>query len=189
MNRNANRCLALIAVGCGIGAAVAAPLSLIQDYGAKGMSRLCKYSDRALYTVEANRACPIRIAGPRNSAPFGPAAIGKCLGSSEGAGPCSTAPGGGLSAETGGGLSSGPRGGLSTEPGGGLSTSPGGGMNSGASGGLSAEAGGGLFTGPGGGLSAGPRSGRLGEYKGPWGPCITGAATIDWLGENCPNRR
>jgi len=187
MNRG-YRFLALVAIAYRCGPAFAVPLYMIQDYGVKGMVRLCKYSDRGLYKVDANSRCPARIADPgyRMDAPT---AIGQCMGSSESGGPCSSELGGGLSSGPGGGLSSDRGGGLSTAPGGGLSTGPGGGMNSGPGGGLSTAPGGGLFTGPGGGLSSSPRSGQEGEYKGPWGPCITGAAATEWLRQNCPNRQ
>lgn len=117
------------------------------------------------------------------------AIAGPCFGYTGPGGPCYTGPGGGLNTGPGGGLNTGPGGGLNTGPGGGLNTGPGGGMNTGPGGGLSTGPGGGLFTGPGGGLFNGPRSNDESAYRGPWGPCITGAATDDWLKQNCPNRR
>lgn len=117
------------------------------------------------------------------------AVAGPCFGYAGPGGPCNAGPGGGLSAGPGGGLSYGPGGGLSSGPGGGLSYGPGGGMSSGPGGGLSYGPGGGLSSGPGGGLFNGPRSNDKDAYHGPWGPCITGAATDDWLRQNCPNRQ
>jgi hypothetical protein len=181
--------VAATAIAYGSGPAFAMPPSLVRDLGVTGMVRVCQYSDRNLYTVESDRRCPVQIADPGSEARLAPATIGHCLGYGGPGGPCSTGPGGGLSAEPAGGLSTGPGGGLSAGPGGGLSTGSGGGMNSGPGGGLSTGPGGGLSTAPGGGLYPGPRTGQEGEYKGPWGPCITGAATIEWLRWNCPNRR
>ena len=65
---------------------------------------------------------------------------------------------------------------------------PGGGLYAGPGGGLYAGPGGGLYAGPGGGIYSGPPTNDSDSYKGPWGPCITGAATRQWLKANCPNR-
>jgi hypothetical protein len=113
---------------------------------------------------------------------------GKCLGYSGPGGPCYSGPGGGLYSGPGGGLYSGPGGGLYSGPGGGLYSVPGGGMYSGPGGGLYSGPGGGLYSGPGGGLYSGPPSNEKDAYRGPWGPCITGAAELNWLRTNCPNR-
>lgn len=115
------------------------------------------------------------------------AVAGPCFGYMGPGGPCYAGPGGGLYAGPGGGLYAGPGGGLYTGPGGGLYTGPGGGMYAGPGGGLYTGPGGGLYTGPGGGVYDGPPTED--GYRGPWGPCITGAAPDDWLKENCPNRR
>ena len=88
----------------------------------------------------------------------------------------------------GGACYSGPGGGLYTGPGGGLYSGPGGGMYSGPGGGLYTGPGGGLYTGPGGGIYTGPPSHDKSSYHGPWGPCITGAETENWLKSNCQNR-
>ncbi len=58
-------------------------------------------------------------------------------------------------------------------------TGPGGGMYTGP--------GGGMYTGPGGGMYTGP-AGGTNAYRGPIGPCITGALGTEWTRENCPNR-
>jgi hypothetical protein len=168
---------------------------LMEDLGIHGTQHWCKYSDNKVYAFDAMTLCPMQIedSGTGQSRSDDPPVVGvrggKCLGSAGPGGPCSTGPGGGLSAGPGGGLSAGPGGGLSAGPGGGLSHGPGGGMSAGPGGGLSYGPGGGLSSGPGGGLSYGPRTGEPDEYKGPWGPCITGAASISWLVQNCPNRR
>lgn len=75
-----------------------------------------------------------------------------------------------------------------TGPGGGLYSGPGGGMYSGPGGGLYTGPGGGLYSGPGGGIYPGPSNNDSDAYRGPWGPCITGAAEDKWLQQNCPNR-
>ena len=112
------------------------------------------------------------------------AIAGGCRGYGGPGGACSAGPGGGLSAGPGGGLSAGPGGGMSAGPGGGLYAGPGGGMYAGPDGGLYQGPGGGLYSGPGGGIYGGPPSDD--GYKGPWGPCITGAKDREWLLRNCP---
>ena len=93
-------------------------------------------------------------------------------------------PGGACYAGPGGGLYAGPGGGLYAGPGGGMYPGPGGGMYPGPGGGLYPGPGGGLYPGPGGGIYPGPPT--KDGYKGPWGPCITGAAKEAWLRDNCP---
>ncbi len=61
---------------------------------------------------------------------------------------------------------------------------PGGACYSGPGGGLYAGPDGGLYAGPGGGIYPGPPSDD--GYKGPWGPCITGAKDREWSRQNCP---
>ncbi len=112
-----------------------------------------------------------------------------CRGYAGAGGACYSGPGGGLYSGPGGGLYSGPRGGLYSGPGGGLYAGPGGGMYEGPGGGLYLGPGGGLYEGPGGGIYGGPPTSDPNAYKGPWGPCITGAAEDGWLRHNCPNRR
>ena len=114
------------------------------------------------------------------------AMAGECWGYSGPGGACYTGDGGGLNAGPGGGLNTGPGGGLYSGPGGGLYSGPGGGMYSGPGGGLYSGPGGGMYSGPGGGIYPGPPT--QDGYKGPWGPCITGAAEDGWLKENCPGR-
>jgi hypothetical protein len=114
---------------------------------------------------------------------------GECYGYAGPGGACYAGPGGGLYPGPGGGLYPGPGGGLYAGPGGGLYPGPGGGMYPGPGGGLYPGPGGGLYPGPGGGVYVGPPGGSQGDYRGPWGPCITGAATDSWLSQNCPNRR
>ncbi len=114
---------------------------------------------------------------------------GPCFGYAGPGGACYAGPGGGLYGGPGGGLYGGPGGGLYAGPGGGLYYGPGGGMYAGPGGGLYYGPGGGLYAGPGGGVYAGPPSNDKDSYRGPWGPCITGAADDNWLRANCPNRR
>src|SRR6267142_4645143 len=97
-----------------------------------------------------------------------PARAGDCRGYSGPGGACYAGPGGGLYAGPGGGLYAGPGGGMYAGPGGGLYAGPGGG----------------LYAGPGGGIYPGPPSDD--GYKGPWGPCITGAKGSAWSKQNCP---
>jgi hypothetical protein len=114
-------------------------------------------------------------------------AVAQCRGYSGPGGPCYVGPGGGLYSGPGGGLYSGSGGGLNSGPGGGLYTGPGGGMYSGPGGGLYAGLGGGLYSGPGGGIYTGPPDPNdQRRYKGPWGPCITGAMGRDWAKQKCP---
>jgi hypothetical protein len=168
---------------------------LSSDLGVHGNEHWCKYSNNIVYSIDAISLCPLQIEDSgtgqttQNDTPTVGVRGGECLGSSGPGGPCSAGPGGGLNAGPGGGLSYGPGGGLSYGPNGGLSYGPNGGMSYGPGGGLSYGPGGGLSSGPGGGLSYGPRTGAPDEYKGPWGPCITGAASASWLTQNCPNRR
>lgn len=70
-------------------------------------------------------------------------------------------------------------------PGGACYAGPGGGLYAGQGGGLYAGPGGGLYAGPGGGIYPGPPSDD--GYKGPWGPCITGAKGREWSRQNCPH--
>jgi hypothetical protein len=115
---------------------------------------------------------------------------GPCFGYSGPGGACYSGPEGGLYSGPKGGRYSGPGGGLYSGPGGGLYSGPGGGMYSGAGGGLYTGPGGGLYSGPGGGIYTGPPSpSDRSSYRGPWGPCITGAQDVAWLRANCPNRR
>ena len=114
---------------------------------------------------------------------------GQCIGYGGPGGACYGGPGGGLYGGPGGGLYAGPGGGLYGGPGGGLYAGPGGGMYSGPGGGLYGGPGGGLYGGPGGGIYGGPPTNDKDSYRGPWGPCITGAADDGWLRANCPNRR
>jgi hypothetical protein len=124
------------------------------------------------------------------SALTSPSAIsGQCFGYQGPGGACYAGPGGGLYPGPGGGLYTGPGGGLYSGPGGGLYAGPGGGMYAGPGGGLYAGPGGGLYGGPGGGIYGGPPSNDKDAYRGPWGPCITGAASDNWLKGNCPNRQ
>lgn len=69
-------------------------------------------------------------------------------------------------------------------PGGACYAGPEGGLYAGPGGGLYAGPGGGLYAGPGGGIYSGPPSAD--GYKGPWGPCITGAKGNEWSRQNCP---
>ena len=117
------------------------------------------------------------------------AKAGQCIGYGGPGGACYGGPGGGLYGGPGGGLYAGPGGGLYGGPGGGLYAGPGGGMYGGPGGGLYGGPGGGLYGGPGGGIYGGPPTNDKDSYRGPWGPCITGAADDGWLRENCPNRR
>lgn len=105
-------------------------------------------------------------------------AAAECRGYAGPGGPCYAGPGGGLYAGPGGGLYAG--------PGGGLYAGPGGGMYAGPSGGLYKGPGGGLYSGPGGGIYQGPPGGPD-AYRGPWGPCITGAKGPEWTAQNCPD--
>jgi hypothetical protein len=110
---------------------------------------------------------------------------GACRGYTGPGGPCYSGPGGGLYSGPGGGAYSGPGGGLYSGPGGGMYSGPDGGMYSGPGGGLYTGPGGGSYSGPGGGAYDGPRDGSSG-YRGPWSPCVTGAAGADWTRQNCP---
>ena len=185
----ARRCVAAAAIACCAGPAFGITQLLMQDLGIKGTVHLCKYTDNNVYSVDATERCPLQFDDDPQplTSPRGPS--GQCFGYSGPGGACYTGPGGGLYSGPGGGLYTGPGGGLYAGPGGGLYAGPGGGMYAGPGGGLYAGPGGGLYAGPGGGIYGGPPSNEEGSYKGPWGPCITGAATEEWLRENCPNRR
>lgn len=118
--------------------------------------------------------CPIQIENSRQHIiDSTEQTTSKCLGYGGPSGACYAGPGGGLYAGPGGGLYAGPGGGMYAGPGGGLYAGPGGGM----------------YAGPGGGIYGGPPSNDQGSYKGPWGPCITGAAKNEWLRANCQNHR
>lgn len=190
MNRTL-QILAALAITCCASRAFATMQFLTQDLGIQGTVHLCKYSDNKVYSVDAAALCPLQIEDSQRlqTPETTEGAAGECFGYGGPGGPCYAGPGGGLYAGPGGGLYAGPGGGLYAGPGGGLYAGPGGGMYAGPGGGLYAGPGGGLCAGPGGGLYGGPPSNDRDAYKGPWGPCITGAATSEWLRTNCPNRR
>lgn len=128
--------------------------------------------------------CAIALAGLWPEASQAQDDKAPCRGYTGPGGACYSGPGGGLYSGPGGGLYSGPGGGLYAGPGGGLYAGPGGGMYTGPGGGLYTGPGGGLYTGPGGGIYTGPPSDD--GYKGPWGPCVTGALGQKWSKKHCP---